>query len=230
MRSTLSMLLGGLLMVAGIVQTAGAQSAGAPAVWAITYFDVAPASFEKVADLLRAFAGATRNEDGNAEFTVLDEVQKSGRFAIVEAWRDKAAADAHAPAMKALGDKLQPFFVAPFSTRPFVPLSLAKPSADASLGTAMYVLTHVDVFPAAKDDTAALVKQLAEDSHKDAGAQRFDVLMWDGHPNHFHLIEAWTNHQAREAHAFAEHTRAFRTKLTPFEGALYDERLYEVVR
>ncbi len=52
----------------------------------------------------------------------------------------------------------------------------------------------------------------------------------DGHPNHFHLIEAWAGRAAREAHALAEHTRQFRAKLVPFEGALYDERLYEAVR
>ena len=31
---------------------------------------------------------------------------------------------------------------------------------------AVYVLTHVDVFPAGKDEAAALVKTLAEDSRK----------------------------------------------------------------
>ena len=54
--------------------------------------------------------------------------------------------------------------------------------------------------------------------------------MWDGHLNHFHLIEAWSDRKALEAHAAADHTKAFRAKLVPFEGALYDERIYEVVR
>jgi quinol monooxygenase YgiN len=189
-----------------------------------------PEDFDKGALLLRPFAAATRKEDGNVEFTLLDEVGRSGRMAIVEAWRDKAALDAHQAAVKALAEKLQPFIAAPFDTRQFLPLSIAAPPAEAKLGTAMWVLTHVDVFPAGKDEVAALVKSFVEDSRKDKGVQRFDALVWDGHPNHFHLIEAWTDHIAREAHAYSPHTKTFRAKLTPFEGALYDERLYEVVR
>jgi quinol monooxygenase YgiN len=223
----LSWTLLGALMLASLNQPANAQTAG---IYALTYFDIVPADFDKAAALLRPFAAATRKEDGNVEFTLLDEIGRGGRMAIVEAWRDKTALDAHGPAVKALAEKLQPYAAAPFSTRQFLPLSIAAPPAEAKLGTAMWVLTHVDVFPAGKDEVAALVKSLAEDSRKDKGEQRFDALVWDGHSNHFHLIEAWTDHIAREAHAYAAHTRTFRGKLVPFEGALYDERLYEVVR
>ncbi|MBV8776575.1 MAG: hypothetical protein JO258_05190, partial [Alphaproteobacteria bacterium] len=73
-------------------------------------------------------------------------------------------------------------------------------------------------------------KGLVEDSRKDGGGQRFDAVLWDGHPNHFQLIEAWSDHKSRGAHVVADHTRTFRAKVTPFEGAFYDERLYETVR
>ncbi|HWB49769.1 MAG TPA: antibiotic biosynthesis monooxygenase [Stellaceae bacterium] len=227
MRTVLLALVAGVMALASSSQPAPAQTAG---VYAITYFDIFSPDFEKAAALLRPFAAATRKEDGNVEFTLLDEVGRGGRMAIVEAWRDKAALDAHGAAVKGLAEKLQPYVAAPFDTRQFVPLSTAAPAADAKLGSAMWVLTHVDVFPAGKDEVAALVKSFAEESRKDKGEERFDVLVWDGHPNHFHLIEAWTDHLAREAHAYAAHTKAFRAKLVPFEGALYDERLYEVVR
>jgi quinol monooxygenase YgiN len=223
----LSWVLLGAAMLASLNQPVHAQTA---AVYAVTYFDIVPTDFEKAVEILRAFAAGTRKEDGNVEFTLLDEIGRGGRMAIVEAWRDKAAFDAHGPATKALADKLQSFIAAPFDTRQFLPLSIAPPPADAKLGTAMWVLTHVDVFPAGKDEVAALVKSFVEDSRKDKGEQRFDALVWDGHPNHFHLIEAWTDHIAREAHAYSAHTKTFRAKLVPFEGALYDERLYEVVQ
>jgi quinol monooxygenase YgiN len=227
MRTVLLSLVAGAMALVSLNQPAHAQTA---AVYAVTYFDIVPTDFDKAAALLRPFAEATRKEDGNVEFTLLDEVGRSGRMAILEAWRDKAALDAHQAAVKALGDKLQPYIAASFSTRQFLPLSIAAPPADAKLGTAMWVLTHVDVFPAGKDEVAALVKSFAEDSRKDKGVQRFGAVVWDGHPNHFHLIEAWTDHIAREAHAYSAHTKTFRAKLVPFEGALYDERLYEVVR
>ena len=100
----------------------------------------------------------------------------------------------------------------------------------ADLSSAIYVLTHVDVFPAGKEQAAALIKQQVEDSHKDGGSLRFDAVIQDNRPNHFHLIEAWANRGAREAHALTDHTRQYRAKLVPLEGALYDERLYEAVR
>jgi len=230
MRSILLLLVAGA-MLGGLTQPVQAQQpAASPGVYVVTYFDVDPSAARKADGLLRQFAAATRKEDGNGELTVLREIGRAGRFAIVEAWRDKAALDAHGAAMKALGDKLQPMLASPFDARQFLPLDVAAPPQNADLSGAIYVLTHVDVFPAGKDEVAAMVKQLADDSRKDAGVQRFDAVVWDGHANHFHLIEAWSNRGARQAHALADHTRQFRVKLAPFEGALYDERLYEVVK
>jgi quinol monooxygenase YgiN len=151
----LSWTLLGALMLASLNQPANAQTAG---IYALTYFDIVPADFDKAAALLRPFAAATRKEDGNVEFTLLDEIGRGGRMAIVEAWRDKTALDAHGPAVKALAEKLQPYAAAPFSTRQFLPLSIAAPPAEAKLGTAMWVLTHVDVFPAGKDEVAARIR------------------------------------------------------------------------
>ena len=230
MRNLSSLLLSGALMLAASIQPAQAQATGSPAVYVVTYFEVTPASARQVAGLLRQLAAATRKEDGNFELTALHEIGRPGHFAMVEAWRDKAALDAHGAAMKALGDRLQPLFLSPFDPRTFLPLAVAVPQTGADLSNAVYVLTHVDVFPAGKDDTAAMIKQLTEDSPKDAGSQRFDAVIQDGRPNHFHLIEAWADRKSREAHAAADHTKNFRAKLVPFEGALYDERLYEVVK
>lgn len=229
MRRLIGALAGGVMLLAGWLPPAAAQSSG-PASYAVTYFDITPKDFDPASVILRRFADATRKEDGNAEFTLLDEIGRSGRFAIVEAWRDKAAMDAHGAAMKALGDQLLPFLAAGFDGRQYTPLLAAPPSSDPKLGTAMYVLVHIDVMPAAKDDVAAMIKGFVEDSRKDKGAERVDALVGDAHPNHFELVEAWADHLAREAHAYLDHTKTFRAKLVPFEGAMYDERLYEVVR
>src|SRR5579863_8630947 len=156
MRSISLLLLGGV-MLAGLIQPARAQQPPAsPGVYCITYFDVDPAAVRKADGLLRQFAAATRKEDGNGELTLLREIGRPGRFAIVEAWRDKAALDAHGAAMKALGDKLQPALASPFDARQFLPLAVAAPP-NADLSAAVYVLTHVDVFPAGKDEVAAMV-------------------------------------------------------------------------
>lgn len=207
-----------------------AQPAPTPApaagpIYAVTYFDVAPAASRKAIGLLRQYQAATRKADGNTELTVLHQVGLTGRFAIVEAWKDKAALDAHAPAVRALGDQLQAAMLTPLDSRQFVPMAVGKQGTGG-----IYVVTHVDVFPTHKDDAAALVKSLVAASEGDPGVKRFDALIWDGHPNHFHLIAAFDDKKAEQAHAAADHTKEFRAKVQPFEGAFYDERIYEPVK
>jgi quinol monooxygenase YgiN len=58
----------------------------------------------------------------------------------------------------------------------------------------------------------------------------FDVLQVDGHPNHFTLVQGWRDRKAFDASLTASSTREFRQKITPLEGALYDERLYHALQ
>jgi quinol monooxygenase YgiN len=226
----LSWVMLGLVILGSGIQAAQGKTTPGAAIYLVTYFDIIPADSAKAITLLRPFAQATRKEDGNVEFTLLDEIGRSGRMAMIEAWHDKAALEAHRAAAETLANKLQPFFAAPFDTRQFLPLSIGPRANSAKLGSAVYVLTHIDVFPAGKDKATELVKGFAEASRNDQGVERFDALVWDGHPNHFHLIEAWTDLRARQEHADDDQTKTFRANLVPLEGALYDERLYKVVR
>jgi quinol monooxygenase YgiN len=211
---------------------AATQPATGDLIYIVTYFEVGAAAASQTVGLLRQFAAATRKADGNTGFVALQENGRPGRFALVEVWRDKPALDAHAAAVGGLRDKLQPLFASPLDIRTNSGLTVAGPAigAEPGAGNAVYVLTHVDVFPAGKDQTIELLKQLAEASRKESGNLRFDVLQQEGRANHLPLVEAWRDAGAQRAHAMAEHTRAFRAKLVPLQGALYDERLYAIVR
>ena len=208
------------------------QPAATGPIYIVTYFEVGAAAASQTVGALRQFAAATRKADGNAGFAALQENGRPSRFAMVEVWRDKPALDAHAAAVSGLRDKLQPLFASPLDIRTNSGLAVAPPAigAEPGAGNAVYVLTHVDVFPAGKDQTIELLKQLAEASRKESGNLRFDVLQQEGRANHLPLVEAWRDAGAQRAHAMAEHTRAFRAKLVPLQGALYDERLYTLVR
>jgi quinol monooxygenase YgiN len=208
------------------------QPAASGPIYIVTYFEVGPASASTTVGLLRQFAAATRKADGNTGFVALQEIARSGRFAMVEVWRDKPAVDSHAAAVGGLRDKLQPLFASPLDIRTNSGLAVAGPAvgAEPGAGNAVYVLTHVDVFPAGKDQTIELLKHLAEASRKEGGNLRFDVLQQEGRANHLPLVEAWRDAGAQRAHAMAEHTCAFRAKLVTLQGALYDERLYTLVR
>jgi quinol monooxygenase YgiN len=200
-------------------------------VYVVTYFDVAPPAAAQAAAGARQFAEASRKEAGNAGFEMLQEIGRPNRFAILEAWRDKQAYDAHAAAALKTGyrDRMQPLLISGAGIRVLAGLSVAPPTQRPGPQT-VYVLTHVDVFPAGKDQAVELLKALAEAARKDGGNLWFDVLQQDGRPNHFTLFEGWRDRKAFDASIMAAHTKEFRQKLSPLEGALYDERLYQPVR
>jgi quinol monooxygenase YgiN len=206
------------------------DAVNAPA-YLVTYFEVVPSAVAQTADLVRQYANASRIEDGNAAVDAFEETGRPNRFAIVEVWRDKKAAESHSSSAgaRAFRDKLQSLLVSPLDARPSGGLSVAAQTAPAA-ADAVYVLTHVDVVPTGKDQGIALVKELAEAGRKDAGNFRFDVLQQDSRPNHFTLVEGWSDRKAFDASVTAAHTKDFRQKLTPLSGALYDERLYQAVR
>ena len=73
-------------------------------------------------------------------------------------------------------------------------------------------------------------KTLAAASRKETGHLRFELWQQEGRFNHLPVFEIWRDAQAQGAHANAPHTRDFRAKLVPLQGALYDERLYTAIR
>src|SRR5438132_79055 len=109
-------------------------------------------------------------------------------------------------------------------------IAMARPVyAEDTVSGPVYTVTHFDVSPTAAPQSAAIIRQYAEARRKDEGNLRFDVLQWEGHPNHFTLVEVWRDRQAFDASVAAAHTKDFRQKVTPLEGALYDERLYQAL-
>src|SRR5437667_166611 len=92
-----------------------------------------------------------------------------------------------------------------------------------------YIVTYLEVMPTASANGTALTKQLAEDGRKDDGNLRFEAVTQTNRQNHFTVIELWGDRKAADAHSTAAHTRAYRDKLGPASGALYDERLYKTL-
>lgn len=204
--------------------------AGAPApVYTVTYVEAGPEVADAVAAKLKELAEATRKLPGNTGFIAGREAGRAARFALVEGWSDKDAAERQAAAAKAVQEQLQANLAAPFDIRPSSGLAVGAPTGPAP-SPAVYVVTHVDVPPPAKDQCIALLKQMIEDSRKDAGVLRFDVLQQDSRPNHFTVVEAWRDAKSHDAHIMADHTREYRRKLTPMTGALFDERVYQLIR
>ena len=223
MRPFRSWMFGMAMLAAGAA--AHAQDGG---VYVVTYVDVMPSSVAAGATLLKQYRDASRKEDGSLRVEVLQEIGRPNRLAVVEVWKDKPARDAHVAAASTVQfrDKLKPIANAPYDERINSGLYLG-PAQGKATKDAVYVLTHVDVVPPSKDACMALLKDMSTDTPKDAGYLRYEVLQQPNRPNHFTVAETWSGAEGLDGHAMAPHTRAFREKLAPMAGALYDERFYK---
>jgi quinol monooxygenase YgiN len=217
------------VFIAAALYAQSAQAEGTAA-YLVTYVEVMPNAVASALPLLKKYRDAVFHEDGNLRAEVLQELDRPNRFAIVEAWRDKAALDAHSQTVNTtqFRDKLKPVEDAPYDERINNALYVAQGKNESQTG-AVYVVTHVDVIPPGKDDCMAALKAMSVDTASDPGNISYEVLQQANRGNHFTVLEMWTNRKSLDGHAMAAHTREFRGKLTPVAGALYDERFYKAL-
>jgi quinol monooxygenase YgiN len=217
---------------AALVTTANLQPAHAQdtAIHLVTYVEITPDAADSGTTLFKQYRDTGAKEDGNLRFDVLREAGRPNRFVLVENWRDKAALDAHAQAAGTLvfRDKLDAIEATPQDERITSALygGLGK---SKTRGDAIYVVTHIDVVQAGVEECVTALKEMNADTARDPGNIGYEVLRQVNRPNHFTVVERWANRKALDAHTTAPHTRAFRGKLAPLQGALYDERIYEAL-
>jgi len=224
----IGMFIAMLIATAALVPSSALAQSNAA--YLATYVEVMPNAVVPGIALLKQYRDAIFKEDGNLRAEALAEIERPNRFVVVEAWRDKAALGAHGQSAATLKfrDKLKPIVDAPYDERINAALYVTQGKSESQPG-AIYVVTHVDVIPAGKDDCMAALKAMSVDTANDSGNISYEVLQQSNRGNHFTVIEAWTNRKALDAHAMAAHTRAFREKISPVAGALYDERIYKAL-
>jgi quinol monooxygenase YgiN len=228
MRTFLGLTLGAVTLAAMLVDTAHAQNG---AIYVVTYVEVMPNAAAPGAMLLKSYRDVSREEAGNMRFDVLQEMARPNRFVVLEVWSGSAARDAHLKTANVgeLGERLKAIENAPPDVRLNNGLYL-EPTEDKSARDPVYVVTHVDVLPASKDNCVALLGAMSTDTRSDPGNISYDVLQQTNRANHFTVVEGWANRKALDGHAMAAHTLAFREKLSPMAGALFDERFYAIMR
>jgi quinol monooxygenase YgiN len=223
------------LALAAFATMAAAVGAQAPAPpppppdgprYVVTYVEVRPNAAVEGEKLVRQLRDAARKEPGNLRAEALQRLGQINQFVLLGAWKDQAAVDAHFKAAATqFRDKIKAIQNAPVDDRVHFPLSVGPVEVKAT-GGSVAAVTHVDVIPPQRENGTAFTKQLAEDSRKEAGNQRFEAVTQVNRQNHFTVIEVWRDRKTADTHSMAEHTRAFRDKLAPATGALYDERFY----
>lgn len=205
------------------------------AVFVVTYIELMPNEIAGGTALLKHYRDVSRVEPGNLRFAVLHEIARPNRFVTLEIWKDKTSQQAHeqedhaqAVASAKIHDRLKAIEDAPADQRIDAPLYMT-PEKSPVPAAAIYVVTHVDVIPPGKNDALAALKAMSIDTSGDPGNIAYQVLVQANRGNHFTILEVWRSHAALDAHAMTEHARSFRRKLTPFAGAIYDDRFYKAV-
>jgi quinol monooxygenase YgiN len=66
--------------------------------------------------------------------------------------------------------------------------------------SALYVVTHIDIFPPSQAAGLDQIRALSDDSRKDEGNIRFDALQQTNRGNHIILVETCDGMKAIEAH------------------------------
>src|SRR5947208_1365570 len=190
MRATLLLLLAIVLMPIVSMQTAYAQD---NAVYVVSYIDVAPAARGMATSLLRQLANASRKDEGNMRFDILQRTAPSNQFAIVAVWKDQKAYDAHLAAAhsKEFREKIKPYLISAIDDRIHTGMEIAATPAGKNGRGTLVVVTHVDVPPPQKDGCIVALKTLVADSRKEPGSTRFGGFQLGKRANHFPVVELW---------------------------------------
>jgi len=196
--------------------------------YVVTYLELKPSARDEGAALVRQYRDASRSSAGNLRAVAVQRVRRPGQFVLVSAWQNKAAWDAAMAHIQGPREKLIAIRNAPLDDRFNNAMSVGPMDVPVAAG-ATFGVTHVDVIPPQKDNALAALKVLGEANRAAAGNLRFEVVQQTNRPNHFTVFEMWRSREAFETNSMSAHQREFRDKLSPMAGALYDERLYEIL-
>ena len=106
-----------------------------------------------------------------------------------------------------------------------VTLPLAAAPAKAQEDSSIHMVSYVDAAPAARNQVATLLRQLANASRKDAGLIRFEILQRTSPSSQFVILESWKDQAAFDAHVAAAHHKQFREKIDTHLISPVDDRL-----
>jgi quinol monooxygenase YgiN len=211
-------------------QTGSAPAAASGSTYVVTYLETLPERSNDAAALLRKYRQASASANGNLRSLLLERLDRRGQFVVLTAWQDPSGWTSHLADERtvALRKQLADLRSAPIDDRVNVPLSTGPVALPSNAG-AVFAVTHVDVVPTAKDEAVAAMLQLGDAGRKAQGNLHFEVTQQASHLNHFAVVEAWASRDALDAHTSSAAQVAFRDRLGPMAGALYDERLYKVL-
>lgn len=196
----------------------------------VVYTEVAPAKAAEARKLILGYAAEAQKAKGALEVTALQRISDPAHFALIEKWQtlaDKQAFAATDPVTKYRA-ALDPLRSAAYDER--IHAEQAVGDSKPTSGETVVALTHVDVIPPQLETGTAKVKAVVEAGRAAPGNLRYDDVVQANRKNHFTVIEAWKSQADKNAWVSSKTARTFREDLQPIGGALYDERVYKVLK
>lgn len=92
-------------------------------------------------------------------------------------------------------------------------------------GGPVYVVTYIEAQPGASE----LLKELQRSSREAMGNLEFEALERIGRPNHYAIVEIWTDAAALEAHATSAEVERFDSRLAPLLISPPDRRIEQAL-
>jgi quinol monooxygenase YgiN len=211
----------------GLASIAGAAAQDDPTIYLVSYVEAVPASQRQVATMLSELAAASRGE-GAVRFEVVQRTTHPNEFLILEMWKDQQALDRHvsAPHFTKFRDAVAPLLTAPIDERLCVATVVGSSREDRN---AVYAVTHVDVPGNVRPDAMRIMTTHTEQSRKEPGNVRFDIVHQKNRTNHFSVIEVWADQRSENQHHLTAQTKEYRKQINPLLGALYDRRVYKAI-
>lgn len=90
------------------------------------------------------------------------------------------------------------------------------------------VVAFVDFAPDFQERGLSLLQDYATAARRAPGATRFEVVRELALPNHFMLLESWSDEASRQAYEYGTQSKRFRADIQPLIGSPFTERLGHV--
>jgi quinol monooxygenase YgiN len=106
-----------------------------------------------------------------------------------------------------------------------VPALAQAPAAQTNPNAPVYVVSYIDILPAAKAQAMTLLKQFRVACAREDGNQRCEAIQRMEQQNEFALLEVWKDQKSFQSHASGPGAQ-LRDRLKPLQSSPYDERAH----
>jgi quinol monooxygenase YgiN len=208
---------------------AEAQTAD-PAIIGVTAINVMPNIADKGLDLLKSYRDAALKQPGNAEVTLLEEINWPNRFVLYETWNGQSNYDDNekSPQTTSLREGLR-VIEGSIDRRNYHIISKETPKPAPS--GAVYVVLHLDVFPPGLAATLEAGRNVSMAARRQDENARYEFTQQVSKTtSHSTLLSVWTSPAGYDNYQNSKYARQFRETVGPLLGSPFDERLYRQVK